>query len=60
MQAVFLIFSLLTAYAEAICTGSKYWDPLNNACVNCKNIIMQNALGTPLTSTMRTPPPTSA
>lgn len=59
MQSVFLILSLIVAYAEAICTGSKYWDPLNNACVNCKAIIIQNALGTLRTYTTRIRPPTS-
>ena len=60
MQALILYASFFIAYVHAICTGSKYWNPLNNACVNCNPIITQSAPGNRPTITTPTPPPTNA
>lgn len=35
MLAVCLLLGLLTCWVESICTGSLYWNPLDNACVQC-------------------------
>lgn len=37
--------SVLIELAESICSGSQYWNPLNNACVNRKYNVIQNAHG---------------
>lgn len=55
MQALILYASFFIAYVHAICTGSKYWNPLNNACVNCTIIITQSAPGNHPAITMPIP-----
>ena len=60
MQTILLLASLLIASANSLCAGSTYWNPLNNACVNCKPSITQSAPGNHPTFTTRILPPKSA
>ena len=60
MQALILYATFFITYVHAICTGSKYWNPLNNACVNCNPIITQSAPGNHPTITTPTHPQTNA
>lgn len=34
MQSFLLLLSVMVATVQSICSGSTYWNPLNNACVN--------------------------
>ena len=45
MQAVLLVWAALITYVHSICTGALYWDPFNNACVNCISSITKNVHG---------------
>lgn len=45
MQTLLLLLSAIIIYVEAICNSTQYWNPLNNACVNCNNLLIQNAHG---------------
>ena len=53
-----LLLSVLTKLAESVCTD-QYWNPLNNACVDCTDPVMQNARGITRTCTLLTLPRTS-
>lgn len=46
--------SAMVELAQSICTGSQYWNPLNNACVDSNYCIMQSALGATLRCTTQT------
>lgn len=35
LGSIALIFYLIMDSVQAICTTGQYWNPLNNACVNC-------------------------
>lgn len=59
MQTLIVFASVFIATVYSICTGSKYWNPLNNACVNCNIIPMQSVLGNLQTFTMLTALPTN-
>lgn len=55
-----LVLGLLVDWVQSICTGTLYWNPLNNACVAGNWVLMQNVLGILRTCTTETPRPTSA
>lgn len=60
MQSALLLWALLVAHVQSICTGALYWDPFDNACVSRTYLLTQNAPGNLLSSTTRTLLPTSA
>ena len=60
MHSPLLLWALLVAYTQSICSGSLFWDPFDNACVSRNSPLTQSAPGNLPFSTTRTPPPTSA
>jgi len=57
---IVLLLGVTVTYVYSVCVSGKFWNPLNNACVDGKHTLMQCVLGTRPTSTMLTTPPTDA
>ena len=60
MKGLLVVWTALLTYVHSICSGALYWDPFNNACVNGKDDLKQNAHGNLQYCTTLTPRQTNA
>ena len=58
---LFLLATILyLTSSQNVCSSPKFWNPLNNACVNRTTLTIKNAHGLLPNTTTLTPPPTPA